>query len=109
PILVRGALELRIKESDRLAAMAEGLGVLGVENHLLDDGLWIRGGSGLGGGVIESHGDHRIAMAFAVAGLVGRGAIGIGVLATVATPSQVSSRSHARPGYRSRRYDRRGA
>src|SRR5581483_4666901 len=65
--LVRGALELRIKESDRLAAMAQGLGVLGVENHLLEDGLWIRGGSGLDGGVIESHGDHRIAMAFPVA------------------------------------------
>lgn len=83
--LVRGALELRVKESDRLAAMAEGLGVLGVENHLLDDGLWIRGGSGLGGGVIESHGDHRIAMAFAVAGLVARGAIEIRDVANVAT------------------------
>jgi len=83
--LVRGALELRIKESDRLAAMAEGLTVLGVENHLLDDGLWIRGGSGLGGGVIESHSDHRIAMAFAVAGLVARGAIEIRDVANVAT------------------------
>src|SRR5436305_687764 len=40
---VRGALELRVKESDRLAAMADGLATLGVENQLLQDGLWIRG------------------------------------------------------------------
>jgi len=83
--LVRGALELRVKESDRLAAMAEGLSVLGVENQLLDDGLWLRGGSVLGGGTIESHGDHRIAMAFAVAGLAARGAIEIRDVANVAT------------------------
>ena len=83
--LVRGALELRVKESDRLAAMAQGLTVLGVENQLLEDGLWIRGGSGLGGGIIESHGDHRIAMAFAVAGLAAREVIEIRDVANVAT------------------------
>ena len=83
--LVRGALELRVKESDRLAAMAQGLTVLGVENQLLDDGLWIRGGSGFGGGVIESHGDHRIAMAFAVAGLAASSPIEIRDVANVAT------------------------
>jgi 3-phosphoshikimate 1-carboxyvinyltransferase len=83
--LVRGALELRVKESDRLAAMAQGLTVLGVENQLLEDGLWIRGGAGLGGGIIESHGDHRIAMAFAVAGLAARSAIEIRDVANVAT------------------------
>jgi 3-phosphoshikimate 1-carboxyvinyltransferase len=83
--LVRGALELRVKESDRLAAMAQGLTVLGVENQLLDDGLWIRGGAGFGGGVIESHGDHRIAMAFAVAARAARGAIEIRDVANVAT------------------------
>ncbi|HEX3845700.1 MAG TPA: 3-phosphoshikimate 1-carboxyvinyltransferase [Steroidobacteraceae bacterium] len=83
--LVRGALELRVKESDRLAAMAQGLTVLGVENQLLDDGLWLRGGQALGGGVIESHGDHRIAMAFAVAGLVARSPIEIRDVANVAT------------------------
>ena len=65
--LVRGALELRVKESDRLAAMAQGLTTLGVENQLLADGLWIRGTDGFGGGTIDSHGDHRIAMSFAVA------------------------------------------
>ncbi|MGH8294630.1 MAG: 3-phosphoshikimate 1-carboxyvinyltransferase [Steroidobacteraceae bacterium] len=83
--LVRGALELRVKESDRLAAMAQGLGVLGVENQLLDDGLWIRGGTGLGGGTIESRGDHRIAMAFAVAALAARSAIEIRDVANVVT------------------------
>ncbi len=83
--LVRGALELRIKESDRLAAMAQGLTVLGVENQLLEDGLWLRGGSRLGGGAIESRGDHRIAMAFAVAGLVADSAIEIRDVANVAT------------------------
>ena len=83
--LVRGALELRVKESDRLAAMAEGLTALGVENQLLDDGLWVRGGAGLGGGTIESHGDHRIAMAFAVAGLAAKSAIEIRDVANVAT------------------------
>jgi 3-phosphoshikimate 1-carboxyvinyltransferase len=83
--LVRGALELRVKESDRLAAMAEGLGVLGVENQLLEDGLWIRGGTGFGGGTVQSHGDHRIAMAFAVAGLAARAPIEILDVANVAT------------------------
>jgi len=83
--LVRGALELRVKESDRLAAMAQGLTVLGVENQLLEDGLWIRGGGRLGGGTIESHGDHRIAMAFAVAGLAAQSAIEIHDVANVAT------------------------
>jgi 3-phosphoshikimate 1-carboxyvinyltransferase len=83
--LVRGALELRVKESDRLAAMAQGLSALGVENQLLDDGLWLRGGADLAGGTIESHGDHRIAMAFAVAGLAARGAIEIRDVANVAT------------------------
>lgn len=83
--LVRGARELRVKESDRLAAMAEGLTTLGVDNRLLEDGLWIRGGDGFSGGTIESHGDHRIAMAFAVAGLAARAPIEIRDVSNVAT------------------------
>lgn len=83
--LVRGALELRVKESDRLAAMAQGLTALGVENQLLADGLWIRGTDRLGGGTVDSHGDHRIAMSFAVAGLKARTAIDILDVANVAT------------------------
>jgi 3-phosphoshikimate 1-carboxyvinyltransferase len=63
---VTGAAELRVKESDRLAAMAEGLVAVGVPCELLPDGLRIQGG-GLRGGRVHSHGDHRIAMAFAVA------------------------------------------
>lgn len=83
--LVRGALELRVKESDRLAAMAEGLGKLGVEHQLLPDGLWIRGAEGLGGGTLDSRGDHRIAMAFAVAALRASAPIEILDVANVAT------------------------
>jgi 3-phosphoshikimate 1-carboxyvinyltransferase len=83
--LVRGALELRVKESDRLAVMAQGLTTLGVENQLLADGLWIRGTDSFGGGTIDSQGDHRIAMAFAVASLKARSAIEILDVANVAT------------------------
>jgi len=83
--LVRGALELRVKESDRLAAMAEGLGALGVEHQLLPDGLWIRGAASLGGGTVDSRGDHRIAMAFAVAALRAREPLEILDTANVAT------------------------
>jgi 3-phosphoshikimate 1-carboxyvinyltransferase len=83
--LVRGALELRVKESDRLAAMAEGLARLGVEHQLLPDGLWIRGGAGFSGGTIDSRGDHRIAMAFAVAALRAAAPIEVRDVANVAT------------------------
>jgi 3-phosphoshikimate 1-carboxyvinyltransferase len=83
--LVRGAAELRVKESDRLAAMATGLGALGVEHQLLPDGLWIRGADSFSGGAIDSRGDHRIAMAFAVAALRARAPIEITDVANVAT------------------------
>ena len=83
--LVRGAHELRVKESDRLAVMAEGLGALGVEHELLPDGIWIRGGKGFSGGSIDSHGDHRIAMAFAVASSMATGQLEIRDVANVAT------------------------
>ncbi len=83
--VVRGAEELRVKESDRLAVMAEGLKVLGVEHSLLPDGIRIRGGQGFGGGTVDSHGDHRIAMAFAIASLKARAPIRILDVANVAT------------------------
>ena len=83
--LVRGAHELRVKESDRLAAMGEGLGRLGVEHELLADGLWIRGGSGFSGGSVDSHGDHRVAMAFAVASARASGPLEIRGVTNVAT------------------------
>ncbi len=83
--LVRGALELRVKETDRLAAMGEGLTKLGVRNELLDDGIWIQGGDGFSGGTVDSHGDHRIAMAFAMAGLRSRQPVEVLDVANVAT------------------------
>ncbi len=63
--VVTGAAELRVKESDRVAVMAEGLQRLGVRAEVLADGMRIRGGP-VGGGIVESRGDHRIAMSFAV-------------------------------------------
>jgi len=82
--VVTGAAELRVKESDRLAAMAQGLSTLGIECELLPDGLRLQGGR-MGGGRIDSHGDHRIAMAFAVASLLASEPIEIEDVANVAT------------------------
>lgn len=66
---VRGAHELRVKESDRIAAMARGLDALGVAVEEFEDGMAIEGRGQLSGGCIDSRGDHRIAMSFAVASL----------------------------------------
>jgi 3-phosphoshikimate 1-carboxyvinyltransferase len=82
--VVTGAGELRVKESDRLAAMAEGLVALGVRCELLPDGIRIQGGR-LHGGRIDSHGDHRIAMSFAMASLRATDPIDIEDVANVAT------------------------
>ena len=65
-----GAQELRVKESDRIAALVTGLRAVGAEAEELPDGLVVRGPTVLGGGEIDSRGDHRIALAFAVAGLL---------------------------------------
>ena len=67
--VLRGAEELRVKESDRIQVMADGLRTLGVDAEPTPDGMLIRGGAGIGGGRVHSHGDHRIAMAFAMAAL----------------------------------------
>ena len=66
---LQGARELRVKESDRIAVMVEGLQNLGIEAITLEDGLLINGGI-FQGGVVNSYQDHRIAMAFAIAGCV---------------------------------------
>jgi 3-phosphoshikimate 1-carboxyvinyltransferase len=63
------AKELRVKETDRLAAIATNLTAMGVEVVELDDGLEIYGGTPLVGARVKSYGDHRIAMAFAIAGM----------------------------------------
>ncbi|MGD9601297.1 MAG: 3-phosphoshikimate 1-carboxyvinyltransferase [Gammaproteobacteria bacterium] len=81
---VTGAEELRHKESDRIETMATGLRALGVRVNTLPDGIEIDGGP-MGGGVIESHGDHRIAMAFAMASLRARAPITIHGCAAIAT------------------------
>ena len=79
-----GAEELRVKESDRIQVMADGLETLGIANEVQADGIVIHGGS-LGGGEVGSHGDHRIAMAFSVAGLVAGGEVSIRDCDNVAT------------------------
>jgi len=81
---VTGAEELRNKESDRIATMAKGLEKLGIDAKPTTDGMIIRGGAPIGGRV-ASYGDHRIAMAFAVAGIGSRRPIFIEDCASVAT------------------------
>jgi 3-phosphoshikimate 1-carboxyvinyltransferase len=70
--VVRGAGELRVKESDRIATVVEGLRALGGQLEATDDGFVVHGTGGLRGGRIASHGDHRLAMLGAVAGLASR-------------------------------------
>ncbi|HET9739502.1 MAG TPA: 3-phosphoshikimate 1-carboxyvinyltransferase [Solirubrobacteraceae bacterium] len=70
--VVRGAQELRLKESDRIATVVEGLRGLGGRIEATADGFAVQGGGGLRGGVLHAHGDHRLAMLGAVAGLASR-------------------------------------
>ena len=74
---IRGAAELRVKECDRITAMTEGLRALGGDVEELEDGWIIRGGHPLHGGRVRTFGDHRIAMAFAVAALAADGPVEI--------------------------------
>src|SRR5690606_36198841 len=86
--VITGAEELRVKESDRIAVMAEGLTALGVECEVLPDGIRIQGRSQqhvFAGGQVHSHGDHRIAMSFAVASARAAVPIQIADVANVAT------------------------
>jgi 3-phosphoshikimate 1-carboxyvinyltransferase len=79
-----GAEELRVKESDRIATMAENLHVVGIAAQPRPDGISIEGGQ-IVDGVVDAHGDHRVAMAFAVAGLAARGQITVLNCENVAT------------------------
>ncbi len=81
---VRGAAELRVKESDRIAAMANGLKRLGIDVAEFDDGMTVRGGR-LQGGEVDSRSDHRVAMAFAVAGGAATAAVRVRDCRNVAT------------------------
>ncbi|RJG53510.1 3-phosphoshikimate 1-carboxyvinyltransferase [Sphingobium terrigena] len=86
--IFRGLDELRVKESDRIATMAAGLRAIGVSVEELEDGIIIEGSGGAllaGGGPIATKLDHRIAMSFAVAGLVSRDGVTIDDMAPVAT------------------------
>lgn len=82
--VLTGAEELRVKESDRIQVMADGLQALGAQAAPTPDGMVIEGGP-FGGGSVDSHGDHRIAMAFAMAALRAGDAIEIGDCANVNT------------------------
>lgn len=82
---VSGAAELRVKESDRIQVMADGLHQLGVQAEPTEDGMIIQGGHAFQGATIESHGDHRIAMSFAVAALCASSTMTIKDADTVAT------------------------
>jgi 3-phosphoshikimate 1-carboxyvinyltransferase len=82
--LLTGADELRVKESDRIQVMTDGLVRLGVEVEPSADGVRIRGGP-FGGGLVDSHGDHRVAMSFAIAALRAGAPVEIGDCANVST------------------------
>ena len=83
---MRGLSELRVKESDRLAAVATGLDVNGIENRIEGDDLIVRGnGKVTGGGTVETHLDHRIAMSFLVMGLASEKPVTIDDAAMIAT------------------------
>lgn len=81
---LHGASELRFKESDRIATMVDGLKKLGIHAEAFDDGVMIEGGM-MHGGIVESRGDHRIAMSFAIAGAVASEPVTIKNCANVAT------------------------
>ncbi len=82
--VLTGAEELRVKESDRIQVMADGLIALGVDAKPTPDGIVIQGGA-IGGGSVDSHGDHRIAMSFAMAALRATGDISVDNCANVNT------------------------
>ncbi len=82
--MIRGAAELRVKESDRISTMAIGLRALGIDVEETPDGATIHGGR-VQGGTVDSHGDHRVAMAFAVAAQCAQRDVRIGDVANVAT------------------------
>ncbi|WP_298624211.1 3-phosphoshikimate 1-carboxyvinyltransferase [uncultured Legionella sp.] len=82
--ILHGARELRLKESDRIGAMAKGLDKLGVVTKVFDDGIQIDGGI-VQGGEVDSLGDHRIAMSFAIAGAIAKQSITVTNCANVAT------------------------
>lgn len=84
-LVVRDAGELRVKESDRIGVLAQTLRALGIEVTELPDGFVVPGGQRPHGGVVDAHGDHRIAMTAAIAGSLGTAPVDISGFAAVAT------------------------
>lgn len=95
---VTGAAELRHKESDRIATMVAGLQRVGIEANESPDGATIAGGD-IRGGRVDSHGDHRVAMAFAVAALVATREVRVDDVANVATSFPGFERAAASVGF----------
>ena len=83
--IIRDARELRVKESDRIELVADGLRRMGAVVETFDDGMAISGPTALNGVTIDAHGDHRIAMAFAIAGLIADGTTTIHGADSIAT------------------------
>jgi 3-phosphoshikimate 1-carboxyvinyltransferase len=90
--VVRGAQELRVKETDRIAAVVDGLRGLGADVEATADGFAVRGGGGLRGGVLDARGDHRMAMLGAVAGIASRDGVEVDGMefAAISYPSFLS-------------------
>jgi 3-phosphoshikimate 1-carboxyvinyltransferase len=82
--VVRGAGELRVKESDRIAGLVAGLRELGADADELPDGFTVTGPSKLNGGAVDARGDHRLAMAFSIAALASDGPVAVDGLNSVA-------------------------
>ena len=82
---MRGLHELRVKESDRLAAVAAGLAAAGVAHEISGDDLSVEGGAPEGGGLVATHLDHRIAMSFLVMGMASRKPMSVDDASMIAT------------------------
>ncbi len=81
--IIRGAKELRVKESDRISSMTTELRKMGAEIEEFEDGLSIRGRTELKGAFLESHGDHRVAMALSIAAIIAEGTTSINAVSSV--------------------------
>ncbi|MBA2312992.1 MAG: 3-phosphoshikimate 1-carboxyvinyltransferase [Actinobacteria bacterium] len=109
--VITGAAELRVKESDRIDSVVAGITALGGNAHALADGLIVTGPTRLAGGIVESFGDHRVALSFAVAGLVASDEVTIEGWECVATSFPEFSASLAQVGAAAtgKRYDGDGS
>ena len=96
--IVRGASELRVKESDRIATVVDGLRGLGADIEAPPDGFLVRGTGGLRGGRLDAHGDHRLALLGAVAGLASREGVTVVGIEAAAVSYPGFARRRGEPG-----------